>query len=334
MLIAIFLISNSFATYERNYETCISERIDRDKYEVWKNTTSFYDVSAHLVSDIVVSNFTIQKEFIVKDFERRIDIPIYFKPDTRSDNVWGTYYSPPNSYINIYVGEIYNYSTSRGYNYGQFIDNVRDTLIHEIAHYFDIEREGYQDIQGTFGFDQISNRFQLSTSDTNYFISLFNDTLLSPQVEEHRRFSVDFAGVFDRYDSDDHYDEVVARVTEICLREVSNGIMSFQIGSNYAFCDNNFNFNNQDAQGFNVVVDDIMAQYYFDAFPEERKQSNIIDGVCRDFRPSTFLEDLGNGLGNFLNATREPLAYFLFGLAGVLFAIGIVRTIQMRVAKK
>lgn len=153
----------------------------------------------------------------------------------------------------------------------QYYDRIENTVLHEMTHYFDIDTNKFGNNMETFGFVSEDTRY---TINTDKWIGMYNNE--TDDIPEHLRRTIDFETIF--YDLDyDHTDwknEVVARITALCLElDEDNNYNSVKL-ANYSICQN-FNFTQNQFDLFDIALKDFVISYV-DTFYYNQKEKIIL----------------------------------------------------------
>lgn len=331
-LIFTTILAPAFAQINEQYpDECYIEYLDEDLFANYLENNSFYNVTSFLIDDIVESNFTLDKTFIVTDTSENIDIEIIFSSTIQDSILFGKYNQRAGrDRIYIYVKTIKNYSDSFSESDSQFLTRVVNTFKHEISHYIDVTEIGLTEKESIFNIERQSSDPEL-LNNSQYFIDIYSDVNIVPEVKAVLKDSVNFTWIFDYYDEDKHIREVVARINAVCLFEVQNSVFTYNYAGQTTYCQN-FNFIQEDADTFSSITKTIMEQYYFDEYPEDRLIARSLDNedLCtsKNFFQSVFIfidETLLNGLVNLFteNLFALGIIFILIGFfSGTIIILG------------
>lgn len=342
LILSLILIFNVNAIIFENVPSeCKTEYINITSFEnEFLTNTSFFDITQLLVEDIYVSNFTKNKIFYVKDSEKDINLKIIFNSNPSPDGEYGIYFGYiVQKEINIYVKEIYDDFGIQGYT--NFIKVVENVFKHELTHYLHLDVGIFENVSQTFNI-VLNNEPEFGVyyvNNTQFFIDKYEEVDDFYPIDLINRWSVNFTRVFEIYNRIDYEDEIVARVNAICLFEVQNSIFAYYHILTPFYCNNDFIFNQSDADSFNFVIRTIMEQYYFDAYPEKRQEVLRIDeDICLEYKiaPVTlgFFNLIDIILG-FITGIYLDIG-LVFGFLSGIFLIykGIMNYIEQNVRKR
>lgn len=326
-------------------------RVDADSCQyLYLNETNFLsyvenktleDINAEIIEAFEQNDYNGYYQFRIYDYETGLDIDIIYTDKERIGNIFGTYFhqSPTrDSRIEIYIKEISIYYE------GTIYDNLDDikrssynTLKHEIIHYLDIEEKVFGDDENIKNiFNITGDRESISFETKQYYENVitpkaYEGDILLPFVLQD---SLNFTGVFQRYDSDDHFDEIIARVSAVCLYYGTWNESTFNYAFRPSFCENFQQLGAVSNEEFNEVSKDIFSGFYLQEYPQENDLRDKTTGICKaDETTKSIFTLLGYFITNLTIFWTENLVLLIIAFAFSVFIGTILSIIYKFIAK-
>lgn len=262
--------------YEDIPDYCVVDRVQSGAYDTFRAMTTFTDIYTNLTQQALESEFNTDFSYTFRDFESGIDLKVNFIGEGSNENILGEYINSTKE-INIYLKNIYDFTTLNFNSTEDYYNRSLLTFKHELFHYYDSHFNGFDNLttkENIYNMEHVfnSSENQYVLSNQQYYENISgtgNQSLIysQPFVPAVYRSAVNFEFVFADYNLVYHSDEVTARIGALCLREQDNFDWSFLVGSNYAFCEE-FNLRESDADEFQKITDEITEQYFYENYPE------------------------------------------------------------------
>lgn len=190
-----------------------------------------------------------------------------------------------------------------------------------------------------------------SINNTEYFKNLYDNTSNIVGLNPKLQLTVNFDRLLNSssgwYEEKKWRNELVARLNAVCIKQnETTGLFYYlknqDIYSGVALC-NNFNFNENDIEVYNLLLKAFYTDYIYQNNPELVNydlNTNISDSVCQaeiSQHTQIIISDFGNGISSFLQSIETPVFTFviIFVMVGLLIfvAIDIVKKLEQKLKR-
>lgn len=270
LFLFVLLLALPLSSFAEDFPPyCYLDYVGGEDYERLLNETSFTEAISEIVLDIRDNNFTYSKQFRVSSQGENYIINFNSGDTGFILGDWSSFTKVMN--INVESIDL----TFPGLSDQEYIVRTRTVILHELVHLQDFE---FGFINSTDTFNLIENsslRGSITLDNQNFFLQfdenspLVNNTAIAG-VPIESRWSLSFDSLlFNQstavYDQDHQIDELIARISSVCLYESQNGELSYYQNVSSLFdpllC-NEFNFNQQDLDNVNKLITRFMENFF------------------------------------------------------------------------